>query len=80
MTSTPVSPQTLLLRELQSEVLAQHPPLVVPETSTKGGERTISRAPADLSAKLQQAFDGLLGEESLGSFEEMARKESNCHT
>ena len=41
--------------------------VIAPETSAE--------ASADLNAKLQQAFDGLLGGESLGSFEEMASKE-----
>ena len=51
------------------------PPVIVPETSAEGGEPIIGRATADLEAKLQHAFDGLLGGDSLGSFEEMARKE-----
>ena len=41
-------------------------PVIVPETSAKVGKPTVSRATADLSAKLQHAFDGLLeGETNL---------------
>lgn len=50
-------------------------PVIVPETSAKVGKPTVSRATADLSAKLQHAFDGLLEGETFRSFEEMARKE-----
>ena len=58
-------------------------PILVSESSAESGEPFASSEPsasgatADLEAKLQHAFDGLLGGggESLGSFEEMAQKE-----
>jgi len=49
--------------------------VIIPETSAQGGEPTIRRTTRDFSAKLQHAFDGLLGGVPLGSFEERPRKE-----
>ena len=60
-------------------------PILVPESSAESDEPSASSEPstsgatADLEAKLQRAFDGLLGGggggESSSSFEEMAQKE-----
>ena len=56
-----------------ADPLAAGDPLAVPESSAASAEA--SDATTDLTAKLQEAFDGLLGGESVGSFEEMAKKE-----
>ena len=50
-------------------------PVIAPDTDADSGESSACGATADLEAKLQRAFDGLLGAESSGSFEEMTRKE-----
>ena len=58
--------RTQAIKEIMSDSV------IAPDTSA---EASASGATADLEAKLQIAFDGLLGGESSGSFEEMARKE-----
>lgn len=57
-------------------------PVSVSETRAGVGESVLSEAPTGFSAKLQEAFKGLLWNLPLGSFEEMARKEKvvGCYT